>query len=370
MDDTITELKNYAKSARYAAYEALFSARKLANLAKITPVKMNADKPKKIRKVLLCMNRYEYGRQELGDSYEYSNNFPAIKEIKDADFFDFREIAKKEGRAKMHASLESAAMKGDYDIILFSLMNGEFDFGKIRNISEKSSAITMNWFADDQWRFASFSNYWAGAFNFVATTDKAAVAKYNELGYLNVIQTQWGVYAPRFAPKTDFGTGIDVAFVGQAHGNRKKMINDLAKRGIDVKCFGFGWKEGRISHQQMVDIFANAKINISPSDSSVLFAPKQMKARFFEVAACGGFQLAGSVEGLNSYFEEGKQIVQYNNIGEMAEKAKYYLECEDERKKIANAAKERCLTEHTYAKRFEKIFAAVEESVKMKKAPE
>ena len=52
------------------------------------------------------------------------------------------------------------------------------------------------------------------------------------------------------------------------------------------------------------------------------------------------------------------------DAGELAQKARYYLEHEDARKKIANAAKTRCLTEHTYQKRFSSIFREVEARMK------
>ncbi|MFH1306944.1 MAG: glycosyltransferase [Candidatus Micrarchaeota archaeon] len=363
MMEIVRSVKHYAKGARYLGYDALFNLRKGAGVAKINPPKVRVEKPEKIKKVLFCLNRHEYGREEWGDSYEYANIYPAIKDIVKCDVFDFRKYKRKNGKGEMHKYLEKVAKEGEYDLMIFSLMVDDFDRNVIRKISEESPAITMNWFADDQWRFASFTNYWAGAFNFCTTTDKEAVGKYQELGYGNVIHTQWGVYEPRFGVKGEFGKDVDIGFVGQKYGGRGKIVELLRGRGLDVKAFGSGWEGGRVEHQQMVDVFANAKIMISPADSSILFAPRQMKSRFFEVAACGGFQLAGHVEELGDYFEEGKEIVMYKDLEDLAKKAEYYIENEGERKRIADAGKKRCLKEHTYQKRFKEIFREIEEKV-------
>ncbi|MFH1095473.1 MAG: glycosyltransferase [Candidatus Micrarchaeota archaeon] len=355
-------LRHAAKGVRYLGYEALFSARKALGAAHIDPPPIGKDKPERIRRVLLCLNRHEYGNPAWGDSYEYLNWWPAIGEITSAEFFDFGEIREKQGSAAMHEQLRKKADSGEYDLLLFSLMADDFDRALIRRISETSPAFTLNWFSDDQWRFASFSGRWAGAFNFCSTTCKSAQAQYQALGYPNATHTQWGVYAPRFARTTPFGSGVPVAFVGQRYGGRGGMVDDLRRAGVDVQAFGSGWPGGRISHAQMADLFANAKITLCPAESSILFAPAQMKSRFFEVAACGGFQLAGEADELPDYFVPGKEIETYANPGELIAKIRRYLEDEDARRSIAAAGRRRALRDHTYQKRFEAIFHAVEET--------
>jgi len=64
-------------------------------------------------------------------------------------------------------------------------------------------------------------------------------------------------------------------------------------------------------------------------------------------------------DNLNDYYQKGKEIVCFNNNQEMLEKAKYYLEHEDERKAIALAGYQRTINEHTYEKRFQEIFKTI-----------
>ena len=55
--------------------------------------------------------------------------------------------------------------------------------------------------------------------------------------------------------------------------------------------------------------------------------------------------------------ETGKEIATFKNRDELKELIKFYLENEDERKKIASRAKARVLRDHTSAVRFEKAIA-------------
>ena len=60
-----------------------------------------------------------------------------------------------------------------------------------------------------------------------------------------------------------------------------------------------------------------------------------VKARFFEINACGGFQMAFYAEGLETEYEIGKEIAIFNNIDELIRRVKYYLSNEEDRKNIA-----------------------------------
>ena len=360
------KIKYYAVGARYLAHKALFAAKNASGAAKISPPSLK-EKPPKIKKVLLCMNRHDYGKKEWGDSLEYLILYPPIKKLVQAEFFDYREFEKTHGRAKLNGHLLSIAKKGEFDLMLFSLMVDDFDKKTITQISASTPTTAANWFSDDQWRFESFSSKWADAFNFVTTTDRSAVQKYSSLGYPYALRTQWAAYPPRFTPDSKFGSDMDISFVGQKYGNRPALLKAIGKKGIKVSAFGPGWKGGRLEYQQMVNVLANSKITICPSESSVLFAPPQMKARFFEVPACGGFQLAGFVDELSDYFTPDKEIIMYKNTKELVENAEYFLENEGERKKIAKAAHERTMREHTYERRFEAIFSQMEKIIQSEK---
>lgn len=61
-------------------------------------------------------------------------------------------------------------------------------------------------------------------------------------------------------------------------------------------------------------------------------------------------------KGLENYFVPQKEIVVYYGIEDLVSKANYYLKHENERKRIVQAGYKRVLQDHTYQKRFNKIF--------------
>ena len=58
----------------------------------------------------------------------------------------------------------------------------------------KSKYITINWFCDDQWRFENFTKYYAPHFTYSVITDKFVFRKYRNIGYKNVIPSQWASF--------------------------------------------------------------------------------------------------------------------------------------------------------------------------------
>jgi len=84
--------------------------------------------------------------------------------------------------------------------------------------------------------------------------------------------------------------------------------------------------------------------------------------RCFEVTATGAFLLTEWVPTLDECFEDGKHLVTYKTMDEAVEKAKYYLEHEDEREAIALAGKEHTLSHHTYQHRIKEALCRIQES--------
>jgi spore maturation protein CgeB len=62
---------------------------------------------------------------------------------------------------------------------------------------------------------------------------------------------------------------------------------------------------------------------------------------------------------LDQFYVPGKEIVLYTTLDDLVEKVRYYIAHETEREAIARAGYERSIREHTYEKRFRKIFEKV-----------
>ena len=81
--------------------------------------------------------------------------------------------------------------------------------------------------------------------------------------------------------------------------------------------------------------------------------------RVFETLSTGSFLLTNWLPTLGDLFEDGEHLVTYKTLDEMVEKARYYLEHEDEREKIAKAGYDEFISKHTYQHRIEKILEII-----------
>jgi glycosyltransferase involved in cell wall biosynthesis len=129
---------------------------------------------------------------------------------------------------------------------------------------------------------------------------------------------------------------VDIGFCGNII-NRGHVINSLDKYGIKKDIFVIG--------DDMVNAINSYKIHLNCNISN------DINYRTFETTGCGTMLLTNYTPGLEKLFDIGKEIVVYNNLAELDEKVKYYLENEEERKTIANAGYERSKRDHTYYER-------------------
>jgi len=360
-------------------------------------------------RILYVAMKYDYGKLEQGYSFEHYNFYHSLLHMgHDIIYFDFMTLMQKYGRKRMNRLLLEAVRAKKPGLLFCVLFTNELDQNVIREISESTDIVTLNWFCDDHWRFDSFSRYWAPCFDSVVTTAKSALPKYEKLGYRNVIKSQWACNHFLYR-KLDLPLEYDVTFVGQPYGNRREILQALRDAGINVQMWGSGWESGRLSQENMICIFNQSRINLNlPKASTPISTPEararnvarrllscslnivpfgsqlktmgkrwlsairhptsavktadlskypdQIKARNFEIPGCGGFLLTGLAEDLGNYYEVGKEIVCFEDVDSLIEKLHYYLRHGDERAAIAQAGYQRTLSEHTYVHRFTQIF--------------
>jgi spore maturation protein CgeB len=326
-------------------------------------------------RILYVAMAHDYGDPGRGPSFEETNFRSALDGMgHGVEAFDFLERAKAVGKAEMRRELLETAARVRPDVAFFCLFTDELDRATIEGVRREGGSPTVNWFADDHWRFDSYSRHMAPAFDLAVTTDPDALPKYEAAGLGDrVLLSQWA--CNRYA-YTRVGDGIEheVTFIGQPHGNREEIIERLAAAGYPVECWGFGWPAGKLDHDEMVRVFSTSRVNLNLSNSStppnalrdrmkrVLGrAPKgprpaQIKGRNFEVPGCGGFLLTERVPHLDRYFELGREVAVYDGVDDLVEQVGHWLSHEDERAAVAAAGYRRVLAEHTYDHRFEEIF--------------
>ena len=272
------------------------------------------------------------------------------------------------------------------------MLSDEFDRKTLAAL--KTVTTTLAWFADDHWRFDNYSRFWAPHFSWAITTYSKAVEWHKQRGFSSVIRSQWAANTVLYKPalKESVIKAPDVCFVGSWSKPREAVIFALRRVGIEVMVRGGGWREGRATEEEMTALFSSSKINLAlnppPGFWNVnslgrLFFRRsmdkvvpdfhffrnaktflargipQIKARHFEIPACGGFVITSSADDLENYYVPDKEMVMYQDIPDLAEKVKYYLVHDAEREAIARAGYERTIRDHTYEKRLREIFKKI-----------
>ena len=361
-------------------------------------------------RILYVGSKYDYGKIEQGLSFEHYNFYEFFRRSNhDVTYFDSVGAFERLGREAADRSLLKVVQTERPNLMFSVLFVYELNPSIVRHISEHTDTTTLNWFCDDDWRFEDYSRHWAPCFNWVVTTARSALEKYERMGYRNAIKSQWGCN-DLLCRKLDLPFRFDVSFVGRPHGDRRRVIGELQKVGIEIEVFGTGWGSGRIAQDEMIRVFNQSRINLNLSNASVAsdaasapaVAPtglvfrqrrtqvpfgasirrhgraladrvagaasgssksaaylQQIKARNFEVPGCGGFLLTGEAEDLQSYYDIGHEIACFDGTRDLVDKIKYYLSHEDERMAMAQAGYERTLRDHTYGARFGEIFSRI-----------
>jgi len=317
----------------------------------------------------------DYGDPSRGPSFEETNFRSALEGMgHELVTFDFMAEKGAHGKAEMNRRLLGAAAEAKPDLSFFVLFEDEIEPDTIRAVS-RAGGPTINWFADDHWRFDRFTRNFAPAFDWAVTTDRDSLPKYEAIGYEHVILSQWA--CNRYAyDRTDGELEYEVTFIGQAYGERPATVERLRAEGFDVRCWGFGWPEGRIEHDEMVRVFGASRINLNLSSA---FSPpgrlptrlfrrlrgtkeerrSQIKGRTFEVPGSGGFLLTDRVAYLEDYLTPGEQIGVFSDPDDLTAQVGWWLAHEEERGRAAEAGYRRVRTEHTYDHRFAEIFERI-----------
>ncbi len=332
-------------------------------------------------RILFVAPLYDYGIRERGYGFEYYNFFESLVDMgHEVTYFDIH--LHRAGDAAT-STLIKLVTKTRPDLLFSCLFREELDPIGIRQISESGDTVTFNWFCDDHWRFDDFTVNWAPCFNFVSTTAASALPRYRAAGISHVLQTQWGAATHRYKPGNR-PQRHDVTFVGQNYGSRSEVIGLIRESGIDVRTWGAGWGIGRwqrrglstrgvsqlggarylrhlegltrTSQDEMIAIFEQSCVSLNLTESSQ-GAERQIKGRVFEIPACRGLLLTGDAEGLEQYYEPGREILIYDDVSEVVALCRYHIENQDRRDRIAEAGFRRTLAEHSYRQRFSRLFA-------------
>jgi hypothetical protein len=118
---------------------------------------------------------------------------------------------------------------------------------------------------------------------------------------------------------------------------------------------------GVVRGDALNQLYADTKVVVGDSLNIGFDYPGYWSDRIYETTGRGGFIIHPEIEGLETQFEYGKEIVtyKYGDFADLEEKINHYLTYDQEREAIRKAGFERTKRDHTYARRWEHIINMV-----------
>ena len=146
----------------------------------------------------------------------------------------------------------------------------------------------------------------------------------------------------------------EVGFIGTHESVREEYILYLVQNNINVRITGNDWEKAKRwdiikPHYKGPSVYGEAyPKTINGFDIALHFLRHtnrdEQDSRTFEIPACGAFMLAEKSDVHQELFKDGHEAVFFENKEELLGKVKYYLSHSQERKAIANAGYNRCIS--------------------------
>lgn len=105
-------------------------------------------------------------------------------------------------------------------------------------------------------------------------------------------------------------------------------------------------------YSEMPLIFANSRINLNISLKTIRTG---IPLRVIDILGCGGFVLTNMQQELYEHFSVGQELEVYENIEDLFQKTKFYLEHDEIRKQIARNGFEKARKEFGFKDRIQKM---------------
>ena len=298
---------------------------------------------------------------------------PLLRLGHEMDHFDHIRLSNELGAEACGERLIARVKAGGYDCVLFQTA------GKVwmpmAAIAEAGRfAPIIAWNSDDDWQWKDITSKQCPHFSYMVTTYRH-VWQENKAAFPNLLLSQWGCltdYAESWLPKEQ-----DFTFVGFLYGSR---IADAKKLGAlaGLRTFGAGstalrlgldgvrgvWRIPKLYGRSLPfagvnHIWNTSKISWTPMNASRDPSMLQIKGRTFGMGLSGTLMICQRSPGLDEFYEPEKEYVPYTSVEDCADKVKYLLKHDDERKAIVRAYLRRTLAEHLWEHRFQTLFSTI-----------
>lgn len=280
--------------------------------------------------------------------------------------FDYIQANAEWGKAAMIIQLEKLMFDLQPTIFLSQIHNGAILNGDDITLLQHNwpNTLFVNWNGD----------YWpenlltqdglnlARAFDWQLGVNRDAIEKQKQAG-VNAAYWQIGFEPDGVGYESDLV--CDVVFLASGYSKaRQSLVTNLRQLDVSFHLYGSGWPQGWSKGQSMYDFksacqqYRSGRISIGDSQW-----PETgfVSNRVFQALAAGGSALA------HQWFKDmdrlglidGETCIIWRNFGELRDKIEYYLNHEDERKRIAAAGERLALEHHSFDVRVKELFEII-----------
>ena len=248
----------------------------------------------------------------------------------------------------------------EYDRIqpeLIICCRGGHLYESLNQIREKNPQTTIYcWNTDSRFSLEEYAReFGQGLVSLFRLVDRVYNVAIGEVEYFKGegIDSKWLVQGigNENKPSIERGYKHDISFLGsidllhESQGGRISLLRGLYRAGYNLNLEpAYGDEACRVYYQ--------SRINLGHAHSPHL---GENSVRDFKIMGSGGFLLTQWFGGIEEIHNIGVEMDCYKTPEECLEKAKYYLEHEDEREMIAQTGYEACHDRHKYSDRLKTI---------------
>src|SRR5262249_17806461 len=215
-------------------------------------------------------------------------------------------------------------------------------------------------------------NYYHGAdpgeYDLVLSNSEGGLERLLELGARRAEAVFWGADPDLFRPH-DVEQEHDVFFYGYGDKFRREWMRELVgepSRLAPEIDFALGGRDfrGDVGNARLIgdvpfNVFARtisaARINLNVTRRTHASVPASSTARPFELAAAGAAIVSNPVEGVDRWFEPGRELLVVSTAEEATAAYRDLLADPTQAEELGRRARERVLDEHTYAHRARRV---------------
>ncbi len=219
-------------------------------------------------------------------------------------------------------------------------------------------------------------NYYHGAdpaeYDLVVSNSEGGLERLRELGARRAEAVFWGADPELFQPLS-VDKQMDVFFYGYGDKFRRDwmaaMVGEPSRR-LPHADFALGGRDfrgdtgaareiGDVPFNVFGRVISEARINLNITRRAHATVPASSTARPFELAMAGAAVVSNPYEGIERWFEPGRELLVVSSAEEAVEAYRELLDDPGRAEELGRAARERALDEHTYVHRARRLLELI-----------